>query len=105
MNISIGTRLRDFAVVSSLGAGGMGEVFRARDVNLGREVALKVLPDAFADDESRRARFLREAKALAALSHPGIASIYEFFEHDGRFVLIMEPVSYTHLTLPTILRV
>ena len=92
MTVSTGTRLRDFEVVSSLGVGGMGEVFRARDTRLGREVALKLLPAVFADDESRRVRFEREARTLAALSHPGIASIYEFFEHDGNLVLVMELV-------------
>ena len=92
MTISIGTRLRDFEVVSSLGVGGMGEVFRGRDTRLGREVALKLLPAVFADDQSRRLRFEREARTLAALSHPGIASIYEFFEHNGRLVLVMELV-------------
>jgi len=73
----IGTRLGPYEIVAALGAGGMGEVFRARDTRLDREVAIKVLPAAHLEDGERLARFEREAKALAALSHPNIAAIYE----------------------------
>ena len=71
-----GTRLGPHEIVVQIGAGGMGEVYRARDMKLNRDVALKVLPDAFARDPDRLARFEREAKALASLNHPNIAAIY-----------------------------
>ena len=73
-----GDRLGSYVVVSSLGAGGMGEVYRATDARLGRDVALKLLPEAFASDPDRLARFEREAKLLASLNHPGIAHLYGF---------------------------
>src|ERR1700681_721346 len=76
MPISVGGRLGPYEILSLLGAGGMGEVYRARDTKLKREVALKVLPEAFAHDPERMARFRREAEVLAALNHPNIASIY-----------------------------
>src|SRR5438105_5248742 len=71
------TRLGPYEIVAPLGAGGMGEVYRARDTRLGREVAVKVLPEAFANDPDRRARFEREAQAVAALSHPNILAIHD----------------------------
>ena len=76
MALSPGTRLEPYEIVSAIGAGGMGEVYRARDTKLGREGAIKVLPDAFAQDPERVARFEREAKTLAALNHPNIAIIH-----------------------------
>src|SRR3982074_2278462 len=76
MPLSVGTRLGAYEILSALGAGGMGEVYRARDTKLGRDVALKILPDAFASDPDRLARFTREAQTLAALNHPHIAHIY-----------------------------
>jgi len=76
MPLTAGTRVGPYTVVSSLGAGGMGEVYRARDTKLDREVALKILPDTFATDPDRLMRFEREAKTLAALNHPNIAQIY-----------------------------
>jgi eukaryotic-like serine/threonine-protein kinase len=82
MTLSPGDRLGPFEVVAPLGAGGMGEVYRARDPRLGREVALKVLPDAVATDADRLARFEREAKALARIEHPNILTIHEF-GHDA----------------------
>src|SRR5688500_6396031 len=74
--VVIGEQLGPYEVLGKIGEGGMGEVYRARDTRLGREVALKILPDAFASDPDRLARFTREAQTLAALNHPGIAQIY-----------------------------
>ncbi len=71
-----GTRLGVYEVLAQIGEGGMGQVFRARDTRLNRDVALKVLPDSFANDADRLARFTREAQTLAALNHPNIAAIY-----------------------------
>ncbi len=76
MSLTSGTRLGADEVISLIGQGGMGEVYRARDTKLGRDVALKVLPDLFADDPERLARFQREVRVLASLNHPNIASIY-----------------------------
>jgi eukaryotic-like serine/threonine-protein kinase len=73
-----GTRLGSYEIISPLGAGGMGEVFRARDAKLNRDVALKILPALFALDPDRLARFKREAQVLASLNHPNIAAIYGF---------------------------
>ena len=87
-----GTRLGVYEVVSSLGAGGMGEVYRAKDTRLGREVALKVLPEAFARDADRRARFEREARTVAGLNHPNIVVLYSVEEDQGVHFLTMELV-------------
>src|SRR5215471_11632845 len=76
MSLSAGTRLGSYEILAALGAGGMGEVYRARDTKLKRHVALKVLPEAFANDPERMARFQREAEVLASLNHPNIAHIY-----------------------------
>ena len=76
MALSPGTRVGPYEVTAKIGQGGMGEVYRARETKLGRDVALKVLPDLFADDPERLARFQREARVLASLNHPNIASIY-----------------------------
>src|SRR5919109_2194584 len=76
MSLAVGTKIGPYEVTGTLGAGGMGEVYRARDARLARDVALKVLPDAFASDPDRLARFEREAHVLAALKHPNIAAIY-----------------------------
>ncbi len=92
MPLSAGTRLGPYEIVAPLGVGGMGEVYRARDPRLGREVAIKVLPDALALDADRRARFEREARLLAALSHAGIASIFGVEEAGGALALVMELV-------------
>src|SRR4030095_12879974 len=78
MPLASGTRIGSFEVIAALGAGGMGEVYRARDTRLDRTVALKVLPDAFTSDPERLARFEREAKVLASLNHPNIAQVYGF---------------------------
>ena len=82
MALSIGTRLGPYEIVAPLGAGGMGEVYRARDGKLNRDVALKILPDAFASDPDRLARFTREAQTLASLNHPNIAHIHGLEESD-----------------------
>ncbi|MEO8586186.1 MAG: protein kinase [Acidobacteriota bacterium] len=87
-----GTRLGPYEVIALLGVGGMGEVWRARDTRLGREVALKLLPEAFSADRERATRFQREAQLLAVLNHPHIASIYSFETVDGIRVLEMEMV-------------
>jgi serine/threonine-protein kinase len=87
-----GTRLGPYEIVALLGSGGMGEVYRARDTKLGRDVAIKILPEAFAHDADRLARFTREAKTLAALNHPHIAGIYGLEGSDGVSALVMELV-------------
>ena len=84
MSLSAGDRLGPFEVSGLIGEGGMGQVYRARDAKLARDVAIKVLPDAFARDAERLARFRREAQALAALNDPHIAQIYHLEESDGR---------------------
>ena len=76
MALSVGTYLGSYEIIAPIGAGGMGEVYRARDTRLKREVALKVLSDSFASDPERMARFQREAEVLASLNHPNIAQIY-----------------------------
>ena len=88
----IGTQIGVYRIVSRLGAGGMGEVYRARDTRLNRDVALKILPDAFATDPDRLARFQREATTLASLNHPNIAHIYGLEESNGVRALVMELV-------------
>ncbi|MFI5181688.1 MAG: protein kinase [Thermoanaerobaculia bacterium] len=92
MSLIVGARVGPFDVLSPLGAGGMGEVWRARDSRLGREVALKVLPTAFANDRERMVRFQREAQLLAAFNHQNIAAIYSFENVDGVQLLVMEMV-------------
>jgi eukaryotic-like serine/threonine-protein kinase len=92
MPIQSGTHLGPYEIVSAIGAGGMGEVYRARDPKLGRDVAIKVLPEAFAGDTARMARFQREAKVLASLDHPNIASIYGLEESGGTPALVMQLV-------------
>ncbi|HEX7578877.1 MAG TPA: protein kinase, partial [Thermoanaerobaculia bacterium] len=90
--IASGTKLGPYEILAPIGAGGMGEVYRAKDNRLARDVAVKVLPEEFFEDEERRLRFEREAKALAALNHPGIAAVYSFEEISGRHLLVMELV-------------
>ena len=87
-----GTTVGNYRVVSHLGAGGMGVVYKALDLRLQRHVALKVLPAAVSSDEGRRQRFLREARAASALNDPHIITIHDIFEHDGTDVLVMELV-------------
>ena len=90
--IQPGSKLSRYEVVSALGKGGMGEVWRARDSKLGREVAIKTLPEEFAKDEERLARFEREAKLLASLNHPNIATIHGLEEDNGTRFLVLELV-------------
>src|SRR5512138_2397754 len=90
MSLSPGTRLGPYEVGAPLGAGGMGEVYRARDTKLGRDVALKVLPESFASDAERVARMHREAQLLASLNHPNIAAIHGFEDSGDVHALVLE---------------
>src|SRR5713101_6274506 len=90
MALPAGTRLGAYEVKGALGAGGMGEVYRARDPRLSRHVAIKVLPDRLTGDPSALARFEREAKALAALSHPNILTIFDVGSENGISFVVME---------------
>jgi hypothetical protein len=92
MHLQPGSRLGPYEVIAPLGAGGMGEVYRARDTRLGRDVAVKVLPHLFLDDPDRLMRFEREAKTLASLNHPHIAQIHGFEESGSVRALVMELV-------------
>jgi serine/threonine-protein kinase len=92
MPLSAGTRLGPYEILSALGAGGMGQVYRARDTSLNRDVAIKALPDLWADDPSRVARFQREAQILAALNHQHIAAIYGIEGSSGARYLVLELV-------------
>ena len=92
MGLTSGSRLGAYEIQSSLGAGGMGEVYRATDTKLGRDVALKVLPGEMAQDAERLGRFRREAKVLAQLDHPYIVTIYSVEESDGVHFLTMQLV-------------
>src|SRR5262245_46518345 len=92
MRFAPGTQLGSYEVVGSLGAGGMGEVYRARDQKLGRDVAIKVLPDDVADDPAKISRFRREAQILASLKHPRIAAIYGLEEISSGAMLVLELV-------------
>ena len=92
MPLTPGTTLGPYSVTAKIGEGGMGEVYRARDTKLDRDVALKVLPQAFTQDPDRLARFEREAKVLASLNHPGIAAIYGLEEAGNTRALVLELV-------------
>ena len=96
MPLAAGTKLGVYEVVAPLGAGGMGEVYRARDTRLDRDVAIKILPEALASDPERIARFEREAKTLAALNHPNIAHIHGLEEANGIRGIVMELVEGRH---------
>jgi serine/threonine protein kinase len=100
VSLEQGTRIGPYEVLGSLGAGGMGEVCRARDTKLGRDVALKVLPDAFATNPERMSRFQREAQLLAALNHPNIAAIYGLEDGGPRSAIVMELVEGGTLACP-----
>ena len=92
MSLTAGTRLGPYEIIAALGAGGMGEVYKARDTKLGRDVAIKALPELFATDPERVARFEREAQLLASLNHPHIAAIYGLEEAQGAKFLVLELV-------------
>ena len=92
MPLAPGTRLGPYTILSALGSGGMGDVYRARDTKLGRDVAIKVLGDAMAKDPNGLARFIREAHAVAALNHPHIVTIFSTEEADGVRFMTMELV-------------
>ena len=92
MPLTAGTRLGSYVIEASLGAGGMGEVYRARDTKLARSVAIKLLPTEVDRDPDAIERFHREARAIAALNHPNIVTIFAVEEIDGRAVLAMELV-------------
>ena len=96
--ISPGTRVGHYEILSQLGAGGMGEVYLAYDSTLDRKVALKILPGEVASRSDRMRRFVQEAKAAAALTHPNIAHVYEIGEHDGHHFIAMEFVDGTTLS-------
>src|SRR5687767_8567304 len=90
MTLTPGTQLGPYEVVSQIGAGGMGEVYRARDTKLGRDVAIKVLPAAFSSDVDRLRRFEQEAQAAGALNHPNVLVIYHIDTHDGAPYIVSE---------------
>src|SRR5437016_8272971 len=92
MSLAPGARLGPYEILSAIGAGGMGEVYRAKDTRLNRDVAIKVLPASFANDAERLARFTREAQTLASLNHPNIAHIHGLEEFEGVRALVMELV-------------
>ena len=90
MALTAGTRLEHYNVSALIGEGGMGQVWQATDTQLNRQVALKILPDAFADDPDRHARFQREAQVLASLNHPNIAAIHGIEKSDDTQALVLE---------------
>src|SRR6187200_831598 len=92
MPLKPGRKLAVYVVIAPLGKGGMGEVWRARDTRLGRDVAIKALPDAFARDPERLGRLEREARILAGLTHPNIATIFGLEESEGSPCLVLEMV-------------
>src|SRR5215469_13893632 len=92
MALTVGTQLGSHEITALLGKGGMGEVYRARDLKLKREVAIKILPDEFSRDADRVSRFQREAEVLASLNHPNIAAIYDLEEASGSRYLVLELV-------------
>src|SRR5262245_20282912 len=92
MSVGVGTHLGSLEITALLGRGGMGEVYRARDTKLKREVAIKILPEEFACDTDRLGRFQREAELLASLNHPNIAAIYDLREPNNATFLVLELV-------------
>src|SRR4051794_3565831 len=90
MPLAAGTRLGPYEILSPLGSGGMGDVYRARDTRLDRMVAIKVLPAELASDAQFRARFGQEARVISALDHPHICALYDVGEHDGTAFLVMQ---------------
>src|SRR5512142_2640747 len=98
MTLSIGTRLGPYEIEEAIGAGGMGEVYKARDTRLERTVAIKVVPDHLSKDEDVRQRFEREAKTISSLSHPHICALYDVGSQDGVEFLVMEYLEGETLT-------
>ncbi len=96
MSVAAGTRLGPYEIQSAIGAGGMGEVYKAKDTRLDRSVAIKILPPEVSADPERRARFEREAKTIAGLNHPHICTLHDVGEHDGSTFLVME-LSLIHI--------
>lgn len=92
MTLSAGSRLGPYEILAPLGAGGMGEVYRAKDPRLGREVAIKVVPASFSADADRLRRFEQEAKAAGVLNHPNITAVYDIGSHDGAPYVVQEPL-------------
>src|SRR5574341_499 len=90
MSLETGTKLGPYEITGAVGAGGMGEVYRARDTRLGRDVAIKVLPENFAKDAILKERFQREAKTISSLNHPNICTLYDVGHQDGTDFLVME---------------
>src|SRR5215207_4548431 len=90
MSLSPGSRIGAYEILAAVGAGGMGEVYRARDTRLQRDVAIKVLPTAFAADPDRLARFEQEARAAAALNHPNILAVHDLGQHNGAPFIVTE---------------
>jgi serine/threonine protein kinase len=100
MRIATGTQLGPYEILSRLGAGGMGEVWRARDTRLNREVAIKVLPASLANDADRLRRFEQEARAAGCLNHPNILTIYDLGTHDGSPYIVSELLDGAELRAP-----
>ena len=90
MTLAAGSKLGPYEILAPLGAGGMGEVYRAKDPRLGRDVAIKVLPATFSQDPDRLKRFEAEARAAGVLNHPGITAVYDFGTHDGAPYIVTE---------------
>src|SRR6267154_2546619 len=90
MALTSGTKLGPYEIQSPLGAGGMGEVYRARDTRLDRTVAIKILPEHLSSDLGRRARFEREARTISSLSHPNICALFDIGDQDGVYYVVLE---------------
>src|SRR5664280_280663 len=90
MALAPGTRLGPYEIVAAIGAGGMGEVYRARDTRLDRTVAIKILPESFANDRERLERFQQEARILSSLNHPNLMAVYDVGVQDGMHFLVSE---------------
>src|SRR4029078_8288597 len=101
MSLAVGALLGRYEIAEPIGSGGMGEVYRARDFRLGRDVAVKVLPHRLAADPQALARFEREARAVAALSHPNVLALYDFGQYDGKVCAVTELLEGESLDRPS----